>query len=128
MQFVMNCLKSTEMSIQCVWGIDLFSPPLDEVWLSKPESQDGRERMQAQCHWHEEHQYILAHHSSAPMPTTSPDIAADSDDDSSVDSSPHDKISVSEGRIFLDHPNIANNYTHDFDPVGPNVVEPSPDP
>ena len=45
-----------------------------------------------------------------------PDIAAVSDDDSSVDSSPHVEMSESEG--WPDHPNVADDYTCNCDSVG----------
>ena len=84
--------------------------------------------MQAQCQWHEEHQCIWAHPSPKPMLHTSPDIGAVSDDDSSFNCSPYVKVSESEGGIWSDQPNVADDYTHDCDLVGPNVVEPNPDP
>ena len=61
------------------------------------------------------------------MPTNTPDIAAVSDDDYSVDSSPHVEMSESQGEIWPDHPNLVDNYAHDCDSVNPNVVEPDPD-
>ena len=62
------------------------------------------------------------------MSATSPDITAVFDDVFSVDSSPHVEISELEGGIWPDHPNIVNDYAHDCDSVGPNVVELDPNP
>ena len=67
--------------------------------------------MQAKCHQHEECQHISACNAPKPMPHISPDIVAVSDDDSSVDSSPHVEMSESEGQVWLDHPNVTVNYT-----------------
>ena len=63
-----------------------------------------------------------------PMTYTSPEIAAVSDDDSSVDSSSHVEMSKSEGEIWPHHPEVADDYTHDCDLGGLNVVEPDLDP
>ena len=38
------------------------------------------------------------------------------------------KMLESERRIWPDHPNVANEYVHDCDLVGPSVVELNPDP
>ena len=61
------------------------------------------------------------------MTHTSFDIVAVSDEDFSVNYSPHIVISESEGGSWPDHPVAANDYTHDYDLVGPTVVEPNPD-
>ena len=61
-------------------------------------------------------------------PAYSPDVTAVSDDDSSVDSSPHIEMPESEGGFWLVHPNVVDDYVHDCDSFGPNVVEPDPDP
>ena len=42
--------------------------------------------------------------------------------------SPHVEMSESEGGIWPNHPNIVDDYAHDCDSVGPNVVELDPDP
>ena len=76
--------------------------------------------MQAQCHQHKEY------HSGSPH--ISPNIAAVSDDASSVDSSPCVEMSESEGGMWPDHPNVSDDYTHDRDLVGPIIIEPNPDP
>ena len=100
-------------------------PPLDEVGLSEPE----HEKMQAQCCQNEECQCIQVHNTPMPAnPADSPEIVAVSDDDCTADSSPHDEMSESEGGILPDHPNVADDYVHDHDSVGPNVVEPDPFP
>ena len=62
------------------------------------------------------------------MPATSPDVAAISGDDSSVDYFPHVEMSESEQGIWSDHPNIVDDHAHDCDSIGPNVVEPDPNP
>ena len=62
------------------------------------------------------------------MSAHSPDAAAVSDDDSSIDSSPHVEMSESEGGIWPDHQNVVDDYALDCDSVLPNVVNPDPDP
>ena len=84
--------------------------------------------MQTQCHWHEECQCIWDHFPPTPMPTNSLDIVAVLDDDSNIDSCPRVEISESEGGIWPDHSNVAHDYSHNCDPVGPIIVEPNPDP
>ena len=74
--------------------------------------------MQAQHHWHEECQCIQVH--NTPMhgtPTNSPEIAAVSNDDSIIDSSPLDEMSELEGGIWPDPPNVADDYVCDHDSV-----------
>ena len=103
-------------------------PSLDEVCFSQSEHHDQKEKMQAQHHQQEEHQCIHVCNTLSPMPAHSPDVAVVSDDDSSVDSSPYVEMSESEGRIWPDHPNMVDDYVHDCDSIGPNVVEPDPHP
>ena len=62
------------------------------------------------------------------MPTTSPDIAAVLNDDSSVDSTSHVEMLELEGEIWFDHQNVVNDFVQDCYSVSPNVVEPKPDP
>ena len=70
-------------------------PSLDDVWLSELEHGDRREWMHAPHHQHEDCQYITFCHTLIPLPSNSPDIAAVSNDDSSVDSSAHVEMSKS---------------------------------
>ena len=60
-------------------------------------------------------------------PGNSPDVAAVSDG-STIDSSCHNEMSESEGGIQPDHPNVVEDYVHDYDLVSPNEVEPDLDP
>ena len=83
--------------------------------------------MQAQHYWHDEHQCIQVCHIPTLMTlNSSPDVAADPEDDSSVDSSSHGEISEPEGGIRFDHPNVVDNDNCDCDSVGLNVVDPDP--
>ena len=55
------------------------------------------------------------------MPHTSPNIAAASEDDSSVDSSPHVEMLEWKRGNWPYHQNVADDYTYDCDLVGPIV-------
>ena len=79
--------------------------------------------MHARCFQHEECQHIQVCNTPQLMPATSPDIAAISDDDSSVVSSPHVELSESKGEIWPDHQNVVNDYACDYDSVALNFVE-----
>ena len=84
--------------------------------------------MHAQHHLLEECKHIQVHNTPPPMPATYPDIVAVSDDDSSVHSSLYVEMSESEGGTWPGHPNVVDDYACVCDSVGPNVVEPDPDP
>ena len=58
------------------------------------------------------------------MSAHSLNVAAVSDDNYSVNSSPHFKMSESKGGIWPNHQNVVDDYAHDCDSVGPNVVKP----
>ena len=60
------------------------------------------------------------------MPVNSPVTV--SNVDSSVDSSPQEEMSESEGEIWPDNLNVVDDYAHDCDSVDLNVVEPDLDP
>ena len=62
------------------------------------------------------------------MPATSIDIPAVFDDDFSVEFSLHIEMSESEGGLWLDHPNVADNYAGDCDSVGLNIMKSDPHP
>ena len=120
-----------------IYAKDVFSvdgeliyslPPSDEVWLSEPECWDRREKVQAKHCQHEECLFIQFHDNPPPTSAHSPDVATNLDDDSYIDSWPHVEMSKSEGGIWPDHSNAFYDYSHDCDSVGPNVVEPDPDP
>ena len=64
-------------------------PPLDVVWPSEPEHKDRREKIQAQCCWHKEH------NTPTPMSALFLDVAAVSNDDSSIDFPPQNEMSKS---------------------------------
>ena len=113
---------------ECIYSY----PPSDEIWLSEPEPWDRKEKTQAQCNSHEENKFNWVHHIPAPIPLHSPpDVDVFSDDDSSVNSSSHVKLSESKGGIWPDHLKVANDADCDCDSVltiGPNVVSPDLDP
>ena len=87
-----NIYTEDGISVNGEW---IYSPhPLDEVWLSEPEHQDRRGKMEAQHCQHEECQCIQVHNTPTPAtPVNSSEIEALSGDDSTVDSSPHDEMS-----------------------------------
>ena len=85
--------------------------------------------MQAQHSWHEEHQWIqVCNTPMHAMPAQLLNVAALSGYDSNVGSSTHVEMSESEKEIWPDHPKVVDDYAHDCDSVGPNVVELNPDP
>ena len=84
--------------------------------------------MQTQQYQHEEYQHFCIHHTPNPTsPHYPPDIAAISDNDSSVDSFSHLEMLESEGETCHCHPNVVDDKC-DCDSVGPNTVEPDPYP
>ena len=69
-----------------------------------------------------------SHTQLSAMPANSPVVAAVSNDDSCVDFSPHNEMLESEGGVWTDHSNVVDDYVHDCDLIGQNIVEPDPDP
>ena len=72
----------------------------------------------------------VCHTSTPRSPDPPPDVAAVSDDTSSIDSSSHSEMSESEGGLWLDHPKVVadGNCNCDLVSVGLKVVDPVPSP